>query len=69
MPIMGGSELTTPAHAKVIILGFPFSSIQVTKTTGVGNSIVVGGRLFLPILFSFFGTFTPLESPAIYPVG
>jgi hypothetical protein len=69
MPIMGGSELTTPTQAKVIILGFPASSTQVTKTTGVGKSIVVGGRLFLPILFSFLGIFTQLESLAIYPVG
>jgi hypothetical protein len=33
----------------VIILGFPASSTQVTRTTGVGKSIVVGGRLFRPI--------------------
>jgi len=31
-------------------LGFPASFTQVTKTTGVGNSMVVGGRLFRPIL-------------------
>jgi hypothetical protein len=49
MLIMGGSELTTPAQARVMILGFPFSSTQVTKTTGVGKSKVVGGRLFRPI--------------------
>jgi hypothetical protein len=49
MPIMGGSELTTPTQARVMIFAFPASSTQVTKTTGVGKSKVVGGRLFLPI--------------------
>jgi len=53
MLTMGGSELTTPTHAKVMILGFPASSTQVTKTTGVGKSKVVGARLFLAIVASF----------------
>ncbi len=52
IPTMGGSELTTPTQARVMILGFPVSSTQVTKTTGVGKSRVVGGRLFRPILSS-----------------
>ena len=51
---MGGSELTTPTQANVMILGFPASSTHVTKTTGVGKSKVVGGRLFRPILSSPF---------------
>jgi hypothetical protein len=53
MPIMGGSELTTPTQARVMMLGFPASSTQVTKTTGVGKSKVVGGKLFRPISCSF----------------
>src|SRR4030043_481801 len=53
--IMGGSELTTPTQAKVMMLGFPASSTQVTKTTGVGKSKGVGDRLFRPIFFSFLG--------------
>jgi hypothetical protein len=53
IPIMGGSELTTPTQAKVMILGFPVSSTQVTNTTGVGKSRVAGGRVFRPILSSF----------------
>jgi hypothetical protein len=48
---MGGSELITPTHAKVMILGFPSPFTLVTNTTGVGKSMVVGERLFLPILF------------------
>jgi len=53
IPIMGGSELTTPTQARVMILGFPASSTQVTNTTGVGKSKVVGGRLFRPISSPF----------------
>jgi hypothetical protein len=53
MPIRGGSELTTPTQAKVMILGLPASSTEVTNTTGVGKSNVAGGRLFRPILSSF----------------
>jgi hypothetical protein len=51
--IIGGSELTTPTQAKVMMFGFPVSSTQVTKTTGVGKSNVAGGRLFRPISFPF----------------
>ena len=58
IPIIGGSELITPTQAKVMILGFPASSTQVTKTTGVGKSKVVGERLFRPILFSFLAALT-----------
>ena len=49
IPIIGGSELTTPTQASVMILDFPASSTQVTRTTGVGKSKGVGGRLFRPI--------------------
>src|SRR3990172_9157073 len=52
IPMMGGSELTTPAQARVMMLDFPVSSTEVTKTTGVGKSMGVGGRLFRPILSS-----------------
>jgi hypothetical protein len=61
MLIMGGSELTTPTQAKVMMLGFPASSTQVTKTTGVGKSKGMGGRLFRPILFSFLGPHALIE--------
>jgi hypothetical protein len=52
-PIMGGSEFTTPTQAKVMMLGFSESSTEVTKTTGVGKSVGVGGRLFRTFLSSF----------------
>jgi hypothetical protein len=51
MPTIGGSELITPTQAKVMIFGLPSSFTQLTNTTGVGKSMVVGERLFLPILF------------------
>jgi hypothetical protein len=57
IPIMGGSELTTPTQAKVMILGFPASSMQVTNTTGVGNNRVAGGSVFRTILSSFLVPF------------
>jgi hypothetical protein len=53
MLTMGGSELTTPTHAKVMILGFPASSMQVTRTTGVGKSNVAGERFLRAIGVSF----------------
>ena len=39
-PTVGGSEHTVPAHAKVIMLGVPFASTHVTRTTGHGNRAV-----------------------------
>lgn len=41
-PIVGGSEQTTPDHARVIMLGFPSESTQVTRTTGQGNRAAHG---------------------------
>jgi hypothetical protein len=41
-PTIGGSEQTVPAHAKVIMLGFPAESTQVTRTTGQENNAVKG---------------------------
>lgn len=41
-PIIGGSEHTVPAHARVIILGSPAESTHVTRTTGHGNNVVEG---------------------------
>jgi hypothetical protein len=57
--------LITPTQAKVMILGFPASSTQVTRTTGVGKSKVVGDRLFRPILLSHFATRALLEKAHI----
>jgi hypothetical protein len=45
---MGGSEQTTPAQARVMMLGFPSESTQVTRTTGQGNKAVQG--LFLTFM-------------------
>jgi hypothetical protein len=39
-PTIGGSEHTVPGQAKVIMLGFPARSTQVTRTTGQGNKAV-----------------------------
>jgi len=47
--IIGGSELATPTQAKVMMFGFPPSSWQLTKTTGVTKTALVGFTLFLGI--------------------
>jgi hypothetical protein len=47
--IIGGSELATPTQAKVMMFGFPPSSWQVTRTTGVNKRALVGFKLFLAI--------------------
>ena len=39
---IGGSEQAIPTHARVIMLGFPLGSTQVTSTTGQGNRAVYG---------------------------
>jgi hypothetical protein len=49
METMGGSELTTPTQARVIMFGFPDASTQVTNTTGKGNIVVVGLTFTLDI--------------------
>src|SRR4030043_1655833 len=67
IPIRGGSELTTPTQAKVMILGFPASSTQVTKTTGVGKSRAVGRRLFRPIFSSFLAPLAVIGK-GLYPL-
>jgi hypothetical protein len=59
MESMGGSELMVPAHASVIMLGFPAWSTHVTKTTGTGFNMVEGFQTCLDILihsllFSFY---------------
>jgi len=41
-PNMGGSEEATPAHAKVIMFGFPSGSTHVTRTTGQGKRAAQG---------------------------
>jgi hypothetical protein len=50
--IIGGSELATPTQARVMMFGFAPSSWQVTRTTGVTKSVLVGFRLFLAIISS-----------------
>jgi hypothetical protein len=50
--IIGGSELATPTQARVMMFGFAPSSWQVTKTTGVTKSALVGFKLFLGIFSS-----------------
>ena len=44
-PTIGGSEQTVPAQARVMMLGFPVESAQVTRTTGQENNAVKGFRL------------------------
>jgi hypothetical protein len=55
--IIGGSELATPTQAKVMMFGFAPSSWQVTKTTGVTKSALVGFKLFLGISPSHASSF------------
>jgi hypothetical protein len=57
--IIGGSELTTPTQARVMMFGFAPSSWQVTKTTGVTKSALVGFRLFLGIFPSIASVLFP----------
>lgn len=52
-PNVGGSEQTIPAHARVIMLGFPLESEQVTSTTGQGNKAANG------FFFTFMIDFAP----------
>jgi hypothetical protein len=56
--IIGGSEFATPTQAKVMMFGFAPSSWQVTKTTGVTKSALVGFKLFLDIFPSNASSFS-----------
>jgi hypothetical protein len=61
--IIGGSELATPTQAKVMMFGFAPSSWQVTKTTGVTKSALVGFKLFLGIFPSPASSFSSSGRP------
>jgi hypothetical protein len=54
MLAIGGFVLIVPAHATVIIFGFPSSSKHVTITTGNGFSIFPGLNSLFPISASSF---------------
>jgi hypothetical protein len=66
--IIGGSELATPTQARVTMFGSAPSFWQVTKTTGVTRSALVGFNLFLGIFpsNSSFYIFN-WASDSIYP--
>jgi hypothetical protein len=64
--IIGGSELTTPTQAKVMMFGFAPPSWLLTKTTGVNRSALVGFMIFLGILYSFKFKVTIFSTLTLY---
>jgi hypothetical protein len=52
METKGGSELTIPTQARVMMLGFPEPSMHVINITGRGNIVVVGFTFTLLISIS-----------------
>ncbi len=52
METIGGSELTIPTQARVMMFGFPDASTHVINMTGKGNIAVVGFRFTVLISIS-----------------
>jgi hypothetical protein len=48
---MGGSELTIPSQARVMMFGFPDVSTQVINIAGRGNIVVVVGPKLTVVTF------------------